>query len=198
MCTHTCISHECQEQGSAGTGTQHTRSFIAVGSGANVTAQEEPLSSPRNCPLPHNDSCLVPVGFGSFNNGSRGYSRTLCFVYFHLPHWMCPWFESFIWKKKLRWDAFSQCTLFHGARDWVQGLPIIIRLNIKTGKFWEGKKKKKTALPQDICPSLQHTQFLRSFFSTWYFFSSKDFSSLPSQSCLHAWAGRRTHLIGFA
>lgn len=145
MCTHTCISHECQEQGSAGTGTQHTRSFIAVGSGANVTAQEEPLSSPRNCPLPHNDSCLVPVGFGSFNNGSWGYSRTLCFVYFHLPHWMCPWFESFIWKKKLRWDAFSQCSLFHGARDWVQGLPIIIRLNIKTGKFWEGKKKKKNS-----------------------------------------------------
>lgn len=150
MCTHTCISHECQEQGSAGTGTQHTRSFIAVGSGANVTAQEEPLSSPRNCPLPHNDSCLVPVGFGSFNNGSWGYSRTLCFVYFHLPHWMCPWFESFIWKKKLRWDAFSQCSLFHGARDWVQGLPIIIRLNIKTGKFWEGKKKKNSFAPRHL------------------------------------------------
>lgn len=106
---------------------------------------------------------------------------------------------SLVWELHLEEEASLRCIFTVYSVPWgawlSSGIAHHNQVEHQDRKVLRGKKKKKTALPQDICPSLQHTQFLRSFFSTWYFFSSKDFSSLPSQSCLHAWAGRRTHRI---
>lgn len=47
---------------------------------------------------------------------------------------------------------FLQCTLFHGAHDWVHPSPVIIQLNIKIRNFWRKKKKASQFSPQDIGP----------------------------------------------
>lgn len=56
---------------------------------------------------------------------------------------------------------FLQCTLFHGAHDWVQPSPVIIQLNIKIRNFWRKKKKASQFPPKTSVPSAQHIQFLR-------------------------------------